>query len=65
MFCFTMGTTNDRYGYLRLMGLDPGARYEVAPLGVTLTGATLMNVGLPLRYFEKDFMAVSFELKQV
>jgi hypothetical protein len=25
----------------------------------------LMNAGLPLRYFEKDFVAVSFELKQV
>jgi hypothetical protein len=34
-------------------------------LGVTLTGATLMNAGLPQRYFEKDFVAVSFELKQV
>ena len=65
MFCFTLGTTNDRYGYLRLEGLDPNARYEVTPLGVTLTGATLMNAGLPLRYFEKDFVAVSFELRQV
>ena len=65
MFCFTLGTTNDRYGYLRLEGLDPDGKYEVAPLGVTLTGATLMNAGLPLRYFEKDFVAVSFELKQV
>jgi alpha-galactosidase len=65
MFCFTLGTTNDRYGYLRLEGLDPDARYEVQPLGVTLTGATLMNAGLPLRYFEKDFVAVSFDIKQV
>ena len=65
MFCFTLGTTNDRYGYLRLQGLDPNAKYEVQPLGITLTGATLMNAGLPLRYFEKDFVAVSFELRQV
>lgn len=65
MFCFTLGTTNDRYGYLRLEGLDPDAKYEVQPLGVTLSGATLMHAGLPLRYFEKDFVAVSFELKQV
>jgi len=65
MFCFTMGTTNDKYGYLRLEGLDPEAKYEVLPLGVTLTGATLMNAGLPLRYFEKDFVAVSFDIKQI
>ena len=34
--------------YLRLKGLDAAATYRVEPLGVTVSGDTLMNAGIPM-----------------
>ena len=47
---------------LRLQGLDPEARYHVEQLGLTLSGATLMNAGLPLRMPFEAYPVVAFDL---
>ena len=48
--------------YLRLQGLDPEVRYHVEQLGLTLSGATLMNAGLPLRMPFEAYPVVAFDL---
>ena len=44
---------------------NAGCVMRLLPNGICWARAVLMNAGLPLRHFEKEFVAVSFELKQV
>lgn len=42
-------SANDRSFYLKLKGLEPEYTYWIEELGVTATGATIMNMGIPIR----------------
>ena len=57
-----MPVANPTAQYLRLQGLDPEARYRVEQLGLTLSGATLMNAGLPLQMPFEAYPVVAFDL---
>ena len=48
--------------YMTLQGLDPDKKYKVEQLGITLTGATLMNVGIPIRQPQQDYATLVFDL---
>ncbi len=47
------------------MGLDPDKRYHVIELGVTLSGSTLMNVGIPESFEPGDFKTVSLTFREM
>ena len=59
---FQTPKANPTAQYLRLQGLDPDARYRVEQLDLTLSGATLMNAGLPLRMPFEAYPVVAFDL---
>ncbi|MEE1314141.1 MAG: alpha-galactosidase [Faecalimonas sp.] len=48
--------------YLLLAGLDDDTRYRVEPLGITMSGKTLKNAGIPIREQGGDFHTKIFEL---
>lgn len=62
MAAFQNTMANPTAQYLRLQGLDPGAKYLVKQLGITLSGDTLMNAGLPLVMPFEDHAVVAFDL---
>ncbi len=50
---------------MRAAGLDPHRMYHVEELDMTLSGAVLCNVGIPLERMPRDFDAVLFTLTAV
>lgn len=54
---------NPKSGYLKVKGLQEGATYLVEQLGVSVSGATLMNAGLPIRMPFGDHMVLAYDLK--
>ena len=50
---------------LRMRGLDPARRYRIPELELTLSGATLMEVGLIPRYEWRDFAALKLHFEEV
>lgn len=62
LYAVRLSTANPKSDYLRLRGLDPDRRYRVEPLGITLSGATLMHAGLPLAGERGDFRTCTFDL---
>ena len=56
---------NDNPVYLRLQGLSSEKQYCVEPLGVVLSGDTLMHAGIPFLLQQGDFMSCVFNLVQV
>lgn len=48
--------------FLRLKGLSPKKTYKCSELKATFTGEALMNAGLPLPIFFKEFEANEYEL---
>ena len=56
-------TIPNRLGsYLKLKGLKADAMYNIKPLGLTLSGATLHNAGIPINNQMNDFTTILFEL---
>ena len=51
--------------HLRLKGLDENKRYHVEPLGLDLSGAFLMNAGIPIKDTPADFESIFFELNEI
>ena len=49
--------------FLRLKGLDPGAKYKVDNL--VYRGDALMNIGLPVPYASADFVSCQWHLNKV
>ena len=56
---------NDENKRIHPRGLDKDARYEIRELGMTLTGATIMNVGFLLPNDMADFKTFVFHLRRV
>ena len=58
-----MGGINGAVKHVRMAGLDPNKTYEVKELGLTASGATLMNVGISPNYPSGDFTTVKYHFK--
>ncbi len=56
---------NDENKRIHPRGLDKDAKYEIRELGMTLTGSTIMNVGLLLPNDMEDFKTFVFHLRKV
>ena len=62
----TQLTSPKRLGkYLKLKGLDENAKYKVEPLGLVLSGNTLMYAGIPINKQMNDFDTILFEIFMV
>lgn len=59
-----MASVNNQIKRVRMAGLDPEKRYEVAELGQTVSGAALMQIGL-VPNWSGDFAAVEYHFKAV
>ncbi len=62
MFAFQHTAHVRDFEYLRLKGLDPEKRYLVKEMGKTYSGATLMNLGLPIPTPYTDYSTLVFNL---
>lgn len=63
VMCASQKTTPNTNGlFIKLQGLLPEQSYTVNPLGIQLSGKTLMNFGLPIHRLH-DFETVTFLLK--
>ena len=63
MVAFLTAEPNPGGEYLRLQGLREDGRYKVTPLGITVSGETLMQAGLPVMAPQKDYTAFAFDLE--
>ncbi|MBQ2749400.1 MAG: GH36 C-terminal domain-containing protein, partial [Clostridia bacterium] len=59
-----MASVNNQIKRVRMAGLDPEKRYEVAELGQTVSGAALMQIGL-VPNWSGDFAAVEYHFKAI
>lgn len=59
-----LGSPNRPPKYLRLRGLDPDKRYYIAELDRTLSGSTLMGVGLIPAFKRGDFLSITYTLTE-
>lgn len=50
---------------IRMAGLDPHKRYFVPELDLTLSGATLMNVGIAQKFKGEDFSVLKYHFTEV
>ena len=50
--------------FLKLKGLSEDTLYSVSPLNITAHGSTLMNGGLPIKYYS-DFETKTFEITAI
>ncbi len=50
--------------YTSLAGLDPEKRYYCRELGLILAGSTLMSVGIPLKFEQKDFTTLKLHFEE-
>lgn len=60
-----MGGVNNEIKRVRMEGLAPGRRYRVPELGLTLTGATLMHVGIVPDYTQGDFATAKYHFEAI
>ena len=58
-------TANAPVCYLRLRGLDSDRIYQVSALNLRLSGAALMNGGLPVPELYGDYPAIKFDITAV
>ena len=50
--------------YLRLQGLDANGKYRVVQMGITVSGDTLMNAGIPIVMPFGDYTVLAFDIIQ-
>ena len=50
--------------YTRLDGLDCNKKYYCPELGLILSGSTLMSVGIPLKFEQKDFTTLKLHFEE-
>lgn len=55
-----MGSVNNEIKRIRVTGLNPSLIYTVIELGISLSGATLMNAGLVLNFDPGDFNTMRY-----
>lgn len=55
-----LGGVNNEVKRIRFAGLDKDKQYYVEELDMTLSGSTLMNVGIAPKYPQGDFMTVKY-----
>jgi len=58
-------STNNEIKRVRFKGLDANKKYFVPELNATLSGSTLMNIGVVPKYAHSDFTSVKYHLKSV
>lgn len=54
---------NAKGEYLRLRGLEPKFYYYIKQLDVTVSGETLMNAGVPIKYPLPEYVTMAFDLE--
>lgn len=62
MFAYKTAAPTPLPDYLKLCGLDENRKYKINPLGITLSGSTLMKAGIPLLQPQCDYSVLSFDL---
>ncbi len=55
-----MGSINNEIKRIRVVGLDPLLQYTIPELGITVSGATLSNVGLIPKFTSGDFRTIRY-----
>ena len=60
-----MGRPNSEVKRVKFQGLDEDKKYLIEEKNVIISGASLMNVGMPIKYPQSDFGTVKFHLKEV
>lgn len=60
-----MGRPNSEVKRVKFQGLDEDKKYLIEEKNVIISGASLMNVGMPIKYPRSDFGTVKFHLKEV
>lgn len=65
MFAFMRLQANPKHRHLKLQGLIEDALYRVEQLNITVSGAVLMNAGIPIYQPKQDYATVSFDVIMV
>ena len=60
-----MGRPNSEVKRVKLQGLDKNKKYRIEEKDLVLSGATLMNVGIPISYPQGDFGTRKFHLTEI
>lgn len=60
-----MHATNGEAKRICMQGLDENKKYYVPELKNAFSGATLMNVGIPMNFEPGDFMSLKYHFKEV
>lgn len=60
-----MGRPNSEVKRVKFQGLNEDKKYLIEEKNVIISGASLMNVGMPIKYPRSDFGTVKFHLKEV
>ena len=58
-----LSVPNDPGYFLRLRGLDGSLKYTVKELGITVSGAALMNAGIPILMKDMDYSSVTYTVE--
>ncbi|MBR7133541.1 MAG: alpha-galactosidase [Clostridia bacterium] len=65
MFAFAVSHANPKPLHLKLCGLSENALYRVEQLDITVSGATLMNAGIPIYPPLQDYATLTFDINIV
>ena len=65
VFVRKLAVPNDPGYILKLKGLDPDKKYTVEQLGLNLSGAALMNAGIPIVELGGDSISMLFTVKEI
>ena len=57
-----MGRPNPEVKRVKLQGLDKDKKYKIEEKNIVLSGAALMNVGIPINYPRGDFGTCKFRI---
>ena len=57
-----MGRPNPEVKRVKLQGLDKDKKYKIEEKNIVLSGAALMNVGIPINYPRGDFGTCKFHI---
>ena len=63
VFVRKLSVPNDPGYFLRLRGLDGSLKYTVKELGITVSGAALMNAGIPILMKDMDYSSVTYTVE--